>query len=47
LEDNGYDTSKMGLKDTVTDREAQVLAHSPSPTGDVRGEEKGEKDLVR
>jgi hypothetical protein len=38
----------MGLKDTVTDREAQVLAHSPSPTVDgTRGEEKGEKDLVR
>jgi hypothetical protein len=37
----------MGLKDTVTDREAQVLAHSPSPTGDGQREEKGEKDLVR
>jgi hypothetical protein len=38
----------MGLKDTVTDREAQqVLAHSPSPNGDGQREEKGEKDLVR
>jgi len=37
----------MGLKDTVSDREAQVLARSNSPIGDVRGEEKGEKDLVR
>lgn len=38
----------MGLKDTVSDREAQMIAHSPSPTVDeTRAEEKGEKDLVR
>jgi len=48
LEENGYDTSKMGLKDTVSDREAQMIAHSPSPTMEgAHGDEKGEKDLAR
>jgi len=38
----------MGLKDTVSDREAQMIAHSPSPTMEgAHGDEKGEKDLAR
>lgn len=36
----------MGLKDTVSDREAQMIAHSPSPTVDGTTVEKGEKDIV-
>jgi hypothetical protein len=37
----------MGLKDTVSDREAQMITHSPSPVDGAAVEEKGEKDLVR
>jgi len=34
----------MGLKDTVSDREAQIMAHSPGADAS-RVEEKAEKDI--